>query len=97
MGLITVWFFMIDMLHVFELGITAHAVGNLLFEIAYEQLPGPRLTAFSRLWMRILDLHEELNAPQDNRMTNLALTKFTDPKRPNKQFPLMSKLKAAES
>lgn len=97
MGLITVWFFMIDMLHVFELGITAHAVGNLLFEIVYEQLPGPRLTAFNRLWTRILDLYEELNVPQDNRMTNLALKNFTNPQRPNKQFPLMSKLKAAES
>ena len=37
---ITVCSLMLDTLHVFDQGISQHALGNVLFEIAYYQIPG---------------------------------------------------------
>jgi hypothetical protein len=96
MTIASVWHFGLDMMHVMELGVTSHAIGNLFFDLVYCQLPGPRAQAFHSVWTEILNCYSSFNVPHDRRITNLALKNFTDASRPNKQYPMLTGLKAAE-
>ena len=91
---------MADVLHVFDLGITHHVLGNVFFHLCYElryfpagATPQARLDL---LWQRIVRHYRGRGTPC--QLQNLTLSMFCNPKAAHAHFPCMSGLvKAAES
>lgn len=94
---------MLDVLHVVDLGVATHVVGNVLHTIIYEQLCAgpPRLRALTpqealgRLWTDIQQIYQELGT--QNRLHNLKLSMFTDARAPFAAFPCLTSVKAADT
>ena len=90
--------FHFDALHILELGVSQHVIGNVFFEIVYEELAAvPHAEAVTRLFNWILAEYVHLNIPSSNRIGDLKLENFCDPKRPFADYPVLSKIKARET
>ena len=87
-------------MHIMDLGITHHCLGNTLFLMCWrDRYFGAGLSAGDRLklvWDRIEAQYEHRQTT--SRMGALSLTMFTDPDRPHQKYPVLSsRAKAAES
>jgi hypothetical protein len=86
----------LDVMHVLDLGVVAHYVGNVFFLLIYDaELPGATIADRTKfLWVLIRELYSQLGSTC--RMGHPELSVFCDPSRPHIDFPF-SKLKAAEN
>ena len=89
--------FAIDILHVVDLGITLHAVGNLFFDLVFHVFPGTREAATTRLFNEVLAGYVDLGVGASHRVTRILLTNFCDKDAPHKSFPCLSGIKAREA
>jgi len=89
--------FALDMTHILDLGCTQHLLGNLLFELVYEEAPGSCEDSMQEVFDRILGLYQELGVDSSNRISTLKLENICNPDRPHKEFPLLKGVKARET
>jgi hypothetical protein len=68
--------FHLDSLHVLDLGVTSHAIGNLLWEICVDHLPGNRAVALATLNKQIAEIYIELNVPKSKWIPALTYKHF---------------------
>ena len=61
----------LDVLHVLDLGVSCHVVGNLLWEIIEDSKPGSRNSNMSCLNAEIQEIYQELGIPSGTRLPNL--------------------------
>ena len=61
----------LDVLHVLDLGVSCHAVGNLLWEIIDESKPGSRDSNMSCLNAEIQEIYQELGISSGTSLPNL--------------------------
>lgn len=78
----------LDCLHTLELGMVAHLIGNLFFELCYFELPGTRAMALAALFKRILEIYRELGITK-SRISTLKYEHFCDPAKPHKIYPCL--------
>ena len=87
--------FAIDTLHVMELGITSHALGNCLF-LLRQEYPGTRAQSVDALRARIQELYDELGSP--SRFSRFDFGTFATPAAPHQNYPqLGGGIKARET
>jgi hypothetical protein len=96
MTLVSVHNFGLDLMHVFDLGVTCHAIGNLLFDLVYNQMQGTREACWQQIWAFIQESYSTLNVPHDRRVGYMKLSNITNTDRPHQQYPMLHGLKAAE-
>ncbi len=97
---VTIFTVCADVLHIVDLGVTHHLLGNLLFELVYigrpslgGDNPGERL---DRLWMRIVAQYRHRRTP--TQLSNLTRSMLCHEKAPWSYYPLLTnRVKAAES
>ncbi|CAE8714923.1 unnamed protein product [Polarella glacialis] len=68
--------FHLDSLHVLDLGVTSHAIGNLLWEFCVDHLPGNRAVALATLNKKIAEIYIELNVPKSKWVPALTYKHF---------------------
>ncbi|CAE8678598.1 unnamed protein product, partial [Polarella glacialis] len=68
--------FHLDSLHVLDLGVASHAIGNLLWEICVDHLPGNRAVALATLNKKIAEIYIELNVPKSKWIPALTYKHF---------------------
>jgi hypothetical protein len=85
---------MVDCMHVLDLGITLHVVGNTLHSLCYGSGQNPA-DAFAKLWRRVQELYRELNL--EHRCTSLQLRNICNPRSPQAEYPCLSGVSAAEA
>ena len=78
----------LDCLHILELGLVAHLIGSLFFELIYFEMQGTHSQRLSQLFQRILQLYDDL-AIRSCRIGTLKLEYFCDPKAPHKHYPCL--------
>lgn len=93
---VTIFTVRVDSMHVLDLGIIAHLVGNMLFHLVFDAgLPGGRTQLrVLHLWGRIRHFYTVRNTA--NRISKLEVQMFCKHDAPRTSFPC-SRLKAAEN
>ena len=91
---------MADAMHILDLGVNHHCLGNTLFYLCYMgRYLGAALTSqqrLDRLWTKIERQYSDRDT--SSRLGGLSLSMFTDPSRPHQAHPcLSSRVKAAAS
>ena len=91
---------MADILHIVDLGVAHHIIGNVLFELCFNAryLPGSATPAarLDTLWRRIAVHYRAKRVP--DQIQGLTLSMFCDPKGPNAHYPLLvNRVKAAQT
>lgn len=66
----------LDVLHVLDLGVTSHAVGNLLWELCVDSLEGNRPEALTQLNKLIVECYDKLSVPKGKRFPTLTYQHF---------------------
>jgi len=89
--------FAIDCLHTLELGVTAHTLANIMFDLVFKELPGTRSAALSSLWGEIQQLYKTLNINSRNRIPFLKLESFSHKGPPWLNYPELHGIKAREA
>ena len=92
--------FCFDILHINELGVLFHYIGNVFFNCVYNKwLPGNTVAhRCQELWKQILHWYGELKISSDNRIGKFSLESFvSDRKTPRKHYPKLKGIKARES
>jgi len=84
--------FAMDIMHVVDMGLSMHFVGNVFFEACYDYT-----WPLERLWARVLELYGELGIAHSNRITKLSKENFTNSGKPHKVFPCLRGIKARET
>ena len=84
--------FAIDVMHVVDLGIALHLVGNVLFELMYESKWN-----MDRIWARVLEIYCDLDIEAGHRITKLAKASFADLSTPHQKYPCLKGIKAREA
>ena len=82
--------FHLDSLHVLDLGAASHAIGNLLWEICVDHLPGNRAQALASLNKKIAELYQELNVPKSKWIPSLTYNHFNTT---TSTYPLLKHMK----
>lgn len=77
----------LDCLHVLELGLVAHLIGSLFFELCYFELQGTRMSCLAQLFQRILQIYDEHGIKC--RIGTLKYEYFCDVKAPHKHYPCL--------
>ena len=81
----------LDVLHVLDLGVTAHVIGNVF--LAYV-LRGARAAQFRTLWSFIQE--HQRQSEHGKPLSTFALSNFTNPKAISTTYPCLQHLKAAQ-
>ena len=89
----SVYFFALDVLHILDLGISAHMIGNLFFDLVFLQLPGNREANLKTVWTHVLQNCQDIE--HGKGLTRLEFRNFTDWRKPWSTYPCMSHVKAA--
>jgi hypothetical protein len=90
---LTVWHFMIDVLHTGDHGVASHAVANVLHDTIFQKL---RHESRGRA-VQIVAEHLMANAPEHgSALTHFELKMFINPKKLYAEYPLIAQLKAAQ-
>ena len=88
----------LDAMHVLDLGVLQHTLGNILHTLCYDDVGSPwgsdAKTRLEHIWVRIQELYTLERT--STRFSNLELATFTNPSAPNSDFPCL-KGKAAET
>ena len=88
----TPWHFYVDWLHSVDLGAASHAMGNVIFDIAFGSL------SYMSRAKAVQEIAQELlsHVPEHgSRLTTFELKHFCNPSRPHREYPVLMKLKAA--
>jgi hypothetical protein len=93
---VTIQTFTLDVLHVIDLGVSVHLVGNLLFEFVFCVLPGNRPQCMSEVNKLIQTIYVEKNISADNRVKKLDLKDFCADRAPFQSYPCLVHAKARE-
>lgn len=90
------WCFFLDWMHSIDLGVAAHAIGNVLFCIVYEVLKKKTRSAACQEIAGFL-MEQTSNCEHGSQLSALDLKNFvTDVKAPHQHYPELQKMKAAE-
>ena len=93
----TLWHFMLDVLHCLELGAASHAVANVFFWLVFEKFGHlHKNEAANLIWAFILEQYDKLNIDHGKRMPHFGIKSFVDPEAISTSYPHMRNLKAAE-
>jgi hypothetical protein len=85
--------FLLDWLHIVDLGVAAHACGNILYYLVFELLADlPKTTALAM----IFDKMQECPSPHGSEIQRLEVKHFTDISKHLKKYPCLTYFKAAE-
>ena len=89
-----------DAMHLLDLGVSHHILGNVFFEIVYERRYFPNIDTLearcNALWDKIAAQYARRQTPV--QMGNLEISFFADTRAPHRHFPLLSsRIKAAET
>lgn len=86
--------FEFDGLHVLELGVTSHAIGNAIADLAYDVLPGTKSKALASLNKEIVNLYSDLAIRSDCRVPPLEFSNFCSSRH---DYPVLHGVKARET
>ena len=75
----------VDELHVMHLGTTAHMLGNVLWVLCYDILPGRPSDNMKSVWHDVDELYSGLGVPC--RFSNITLSSFVDPDKAHSTYP----------
>eukprot|EP00959_Pyramimonas_sp_CCMP1952_P349294 7318577-Pyramimonas_sp.AAC.1 len=56
-------------MHTVDLGVASHVLGNIFYELVYEQTAGPANDAVGILWRKIKELYNDLGT-RGHRMSS---------------------------
>jgi hypothetical protein len=89
----TQYHFMLDWLHVVDLGIASHACGNILFQVVFHKLKKSTRAAAT---CRVAEFLASHKVEQGSELDSLELKNFSNIKSPHQEYPQMHFLKAAQ-
>ena len=89
-----------DFMHIVDIGLALHALGNTIFELVFERkyFPGMATNADRKdeLWRRISTQYQRRGTTV--QLSNLPFSLFCDEQRPHQAYPVLStRCKAAET
>ena len=88
-----------DVMHLLDLGVAHHILGNVIFELIYivGYLEGRTLdNRREALWSKISSQYQHRGTP--TQLSNLEFTFFCDPTAPHQSYPVLTtRVKAAET
>ena len=99
-GLVSIFHVIFDMLHVVDLGVTAHIVGNALFYLATSGMhprQGNLEAVVADIWIELKQYYDTFCTNKSSTISNLTVSMFTDPGSTSKTFPSLRHMKAVES
>ena len=92
----TGWHFCLDWMHTIDLGVAAHACGNIIFSVVYDVL-GHKTRSSATQEVAGFLMEQTAATEHGNQLSQLDLKNFvTDIRAPHTNFPEMQKMKAAE-
>ena len=78
-----------DVLHVVDLGVSKHVIGNVLWHLVFTDIIRPtRHTNMETVWGEIQNLYKERGTT--SQFNSISIKSFTNPDSPNRDFPVMS-------
>ena len=80
----------LDVLHLLDLGVSSHILGNLLWSVLEDQLPGNREVALVQLNKLIAEGYNELGVPVAKRVGHLSLSNVN---KSSATYPVLKHLK----
>ena len=91
--------FALDMMHVIDLGISLHVLGNVLFYIIFDVLRGHTWdSAVQIVFEQILGIYQELGTPHSSRLAELKMENIcVDRNAPHQNYPMLRSVKARET
>ena len=84
----------LDVLHVLDLGFTSHCLGNIIFDLVINILPGSRQQNLKEVWTCIQTNQRE--PEHGKQLSHFSLLYFCNPNKLFKSYPQMHHLKAAQ-
>ena len=89
-----------DYMHIIDLGLAHHILGNVMFELVYEKRYCPTKNTIpdrlAELWRRITNQYSSRRTPV--QLGTLELSWFSDTSAPHQNYPVLtSRVKAAET
>lgn len=89
--------FAFDALHVLDLGCAAHAIGNVFFDLVFEDFGLCKAVAMQHLQHLVLKEYSEQKIDCCHRFSRLKLEHFCDAGAPHQSFPCLRGVKARQT
>ena len=81
--------FHFDVLHIIDLGVAQHILGNVLFDLVHNELVGTIPNRIAELWGLIVSAYDILGTDSRHKIKPIKREHFCDPQAPHKSFPLL--------